>query len=180
MALQRGVHAGGRARARQWGKQDGHGGTIPQCTPPPPRVIAHTAPAMHARCAGRVTGAPVPQSRAIAAQRWRSAPRNRPWTPARALPEQQGEEEQQQGQQQQQGEEEEQPEAAAASADAAASGGASAPVEDTLQLPASVISRIRQNVFGFDFFVTSVENYQADGGEAKRGGVSRGTRTRAA
>ncbi len=38
------------------------------------------------------------------------------------------------------------------------------PPEQTLQLPSSVIERLRSTVFGFDtFFVTSVENYQADG-----------------
>ncbi len=32
-----------------------------------------------------------------------------------------------------------------------------------LQLPIEVIQRLRNVIFGFDFFVTSVENYQANG-----------------
>ena len=37
-------------------------------------------------------------------------------------------------------------------------------VDASLQIPASVIKRMRDTVFGFDtFFVTSTENYQADG-----------------
>lgn len=32
-----------------------------------------------------------------------------------------------------------------------------------LQLPTQVIQRLRNVIFGFDFFVTSVENYQANG-----------------
>jgi hypothetical protein len=36
------------------------------------------------------------------------------------------------------------------------------PENQNLQLPAEVIQRVRDTVFGFDsFFVTSVENYQA-------------------
>ena len=33
----------------------------------------------------------------------------------------------------------------------------------SLQLPREVIQRLRSVIFGFDFFVTSVENYQANG-----------------
>ena len=33
----------------------------------------------------------------------------------------------------------------------------------SLQLPREVIERLRSVIFGFDFFVTSVENYQANG-----------------
>jgi hypothetical protein len=33
----------------------------------------------------------------------------------------------------------------------------------SLQLPREVIQRLRNTIFGFDFFVTRVENYQADG-----------------
>ena len=32
-----------------------------------------------------------------------------------------------------------------------------------LQLPSEVIQRLRNVIFGFDFFVTKVENYQANG-----------------
>ena len=35
--------------------------------------------------------------------------------------------------------------------------------ERTLQIPPEVIQRLRNVIFGFDFFVTSVENYQANG-----------------
>ncbi len=33
----------------------------------------------------------------------------------------------------------------------------------SLQLPREVIERLRSVIFGFDFFVTKVENYQANG-----------------
>lgn len=33
----------------------------------------------------------------------------------------------------------------------------------SLQLPREVIQRLRNVIFGFDFFVMSVENYQANG-----------------
>jgi hypothetical protein len=32
-----------------------------------------------------------------------------------------------------------------------------------MQLPSDVIQRLRNVIFGFDFFVTTVENYQANG-----------------
>ena len=32
-----------------------------------------------------------------------------------------------------------------------------------MQLPREAIQRLRDVIFGFDFFVTSVENYQANG-----------------
>lgn len=35
--------------------------------------------------------------------------------------------------------------------------------EKSMQLPPEVIQRLRNVIFGFDFFVTSVENYQANG-----------------
>ena len=35
--------------------------------------------------------------------------------------------------------------------------------ERSLQIPREVIQRLRNVIFGFDFFVTSVENYQANG-----------------
>lgn len=35
--------------------------------------------------------------------------------------------------------------------------------QTSLQLPADVVQRLRTTVFGFTFFVTSAENYQADG-----------------
>ena len=46
----------------------------------------------------------------------------------------------------------------------AASGGNDLPgSRKSLQLPREVIQRLRDVIFGFDFFVTSVENYQANG-----------------
>ena len=33
----------------------------------------------------------------------------------------------------------------------------------SLQLPREIIQRLRDVIFGFDFFVSSVENYQANG-----------------
>ena len=38
-----------------------------------------------------------------------------------------------------------------------------APAPKNLQLPPEVVQRLRNVIFGFDFFVTGVENYQANG-----------------
>ena len=44
-----------------------------------------------------------------------------------------------------------------------AAGNPGAPTPKNLQLPPEVVQRLRSVIFGFDFFVSKVENYQAAG-----------------